>query len=249
MKEYTLLITLSILCLCACQTKTEKTTDSYNTSLVESKKITLPIENKKEFLSRSIFQFEEDGKEFLSFGVFERRRQYEIILFDLEKEDVHKRIPLVYDGPDGLPAIRGVKSLNGSQSFLTFRHNCFRFSIIDGEGKLLKDFSTEARDNMFICCNDGISYCYTPSFVIDSVLYFSATTQYREGGVKRHHWKEFPLFTSLDLRNGEIDWYMHYPSIFDHDVKNPAGGYEFTYDYNYQQNRLVCSFRGYGSCQ
>ena len=239
-KEHTLLITLSILCLCACQTKTEKTTDPYNTSLVESKKITLPIEDKKEFLSRSIFQFEEDGKEFLSFGAFERRRQYEIILFDLEKEDVHKRIPLVYDGPDGLPAIRGVKSLNGSQSFLTFRHNCFRFSIIDGEGKLLKDFSTEARDNMFICCNDGISYCYTPSFVIDSVLYFSATPQYREGGIKRHHWQEFPLFTSLDLRNGDIDWHMHYPSIFDQDVENPAGGYEFTYDYNYQQNRLVC---------
>ena len=40
---------------------------------------------------------------------------------------------------------------------------------------------------------------------------------------------------------------MHYPSIFDHDVKNPAGGYEFTYDYNYQQKRLVCSFRGYDS--
>ena len=246
-KEHTLLITLSILCLCACQTKTEKTIDSYNTSLVESKKITLPIEDKKEFLSRSIFQFEEDGKEFLSFGVFEGRRQYEIILFDLEKEDVHKRIPLVYDGPDGLPAITGIKPLNGSQSFLTFRHNRFRFSIIDGEGKMLKDFSTEPRDNMFIYCLGGMSYCYAPSFVIDSILYFNAYPQYREGGVKRHHWKEFPLFTSLDLRNGEIDWYMHYPSIFDHDVENPAGGYEFTYDYNYQQNRLVCSFIGYDS--
>ena len=243
-KKHTLLITLSILFLCACQTKKEQSNDPYNIGLVESKKITLPIEDKKDFLSRSIFQFEEDGKEFLSFGTFERKRQYELILFDLEKEDVHKRIPLTYEA---LPAITGLKSLNGSQSFLTFRHNRFRFSIIDGEGKMLKDFSTEPRDNMFICSLGGISYCYMPSFVIDSVLYFSASLQYREGGIKTHHWKEFPLFTSLDLRNGDIDWYMNYPSIFDHDVENPAGGYEFTYDYNYQQNRLVCSFIGYDS--
>ena len=243
-KVYTLLIILSILCLCSCQTKKEQSTDPYNVELVESKKITLPIEDKKDFLSRSIFQFEEDGKEFLSFGTFERKRQYELILFDLEKEDVHKRIPLTYEA---LPAITGLKSLNGSQSFLTFRHNRFRFSIIDGEGKMLKDFSTEPRDNMFICSLGGISYGYMPSFVIDSVLYFSASLQYREGGIKTHHWKEFPLFTSLDLRNGDIDWYMNYPSIFDHDVENPAGGYKFTYDYNYQQNRLVCSFIGYDS--
>ena len=243
-KVHTLLIIISILSLCSCQTKKEQSTDPYNVELVESKKITLPIEDKKDFLSRSIFQFEEDGKEFLSFGTFERKRQYELILFDLEKEDVHKRIPLTYEA---LPAITGLKSLNGSQSFLTFRHNRFRFSIIDGEGKMLKDFSTEPRDNMFICSLGGISYCYTPSFVIDSVLYFSASLQYREGGIKTHHWKEFPLFTSLDLRNGDIDWYMNYPSIFDHDVENPAGGYEFTYDYNYQQNRLVCSFIGYDS--
>ena len=76
-KEQTLLITLSILCLCSCQTKTETQTATYNIGLVEAKKITLPIEDKKDFLSHSIFQFEEDGKEFLSFGSFERRRQYE----------------------------------------------------------------------------------------------------------------------------------------------------------------------------
>ena len=160
-KVHILLIIISILCLCSCQTKKEQSTDPYNVELVESKKITLPIEDKKDFLSRSIFQFAADGQEFLNFGIFEKSIQYELILFDLEKENVHKRIPFVYET---LPAIRGIKSLNGSQSFLTFRQNRFRFSIIDREGKLLKDFSTEPRDNMFICCNDGISYFYNPSF-------------------------------------------------------------------------------------
>ena len=63
-KVHTLLIIISILSLCSCQTKKEQSTDPYNIKLVESKKITLPIEDKKEFLSRSIFQYEEDGKEF-----------------------------------------------------------------------------------------------------------------------------------------------------------------------------------------
>ena len=66
-KVHTLLIIISILSFCSCQTKKEQSTDPYNVELVESKKITLPIEDKKDFLSRSIFQFEEDGKEFLSF--------------------------------------------------------------------------------------------------------------------------------------------------------------------------------------
>ena len=88
-----LFITLSLLCLCACQTKTEKTTATYNIGLMEAKKITLPIDENTYYLSRSIFQFEEDNKEYLSFGNFEKN-QYEIILYDIEKEDIHKRIPL-----------------------------------------------------------------------------------------------------------------------------------------------------------
>ena len=48
-KVHTLLIIISILSLCSCQTKKEQSTDPYNIELVESKKITLPIEDKKEF--------------------------------------------------------------------------------------------------------------------------------------------------------------------------------------------------------
>ena len=40
-KKHTLLITLSILCLCSCQTKTEQTTATYDIGLIEAKKITL----------------------------------------------------------------------------------------------------------------------------------------------------------------------------------------------------------------
>ena len=245
-KSTTLLMTLCIFCLCSCQTRTKQPADTYSIDLIESKKISLTLDEKTDVISLSIFQFEEDGKEYLSFGNF-NKKQKELILFDLEKEAIHKRIPLDKESLNGVACVRGCKSLNGSQSFLSFQHNCFLLSIIDGEGKQIKQFSTAPRDNMFILSAAGQSYDWQPSFVIDSVLYFGAGLQPLEGSIKRHHWKEFPLFTSLDLRNGEIDWYMHYPSIFDQDVDNPAGGYEFTYDYNPKQNRLVCSFGLYDS--
>ena len=244
-----LFITLSLLCLCSCQTKTEQTTATYDISLKEAKKITLPIDENTYYLSKSMFQFEEDNKEYLSFGNFEKN-QYEIILYDIEKEDIHKRIPLMKEGPNGVNGIIGLKPYDGSKSFLCFQHNSFRFSIIDGEGNLLKQFSTAPQDKKFMMSIDGISYFHYPSFVIDSVIHFHQGPQYlgsRERGIKQEDWKEFHMFASLNFRNGKIDWLLNFPSIFDHDVKNPAGGHGFSYDYNYKENRLVCSFTGYDS--
>ena len=57
------------------------------------------------------------------------------------------------------------------------------------------------------------------------------------------------MFHSLNLKNGQIQTLpINYPDIFNDDVVIPAGGgFEFTYDYNYKQNRLVCSLTGYDS--
>ena len=181
-KSNTLLITLCIFCLCSCQTRTKQPADTYSIGLVESKKISLPLEAKTNTISYSIFQFEEDGKEYLSFGDFEKK-QKELILFDLEKEVIHKRIPLDKERLNGVACVRGCKSLNGSQSFLSFQHNCFLLSIIDGEGKQIKQFSTAPRDNMFILSAAGQSYDWQPSLVIDSVLYFGAGLQPLENGL------------------------------------------------------------------
>ena len=67
--KHTLLITLSILSLCSCQTKKEQSTDPYNIELVESKKITLPIEDKKEF-PRGTVEAEEWSAGFTHENVF-----------------------------------------------------------------------------------------------------------------------------------------------------------------------------------
>ena len=36
-------------------------------------------------------------------------------------------------------------------------------------------------------------------------------------------------------------------TIFKEEYDNIAGGYGFSYDYNYKENRLVCGFFGYDS--
>ncbi len=57
------------------------------------------------------------------------------------------------------------------------------------------------------------------------------------------------MFNSLNLKNGHVGILpIKYPDIFEDDVRTPAGGgYVFSYDYNYKQDRLVCSFTGYDS--
>ena len=47
-----------------------------------------------------MFQFEEDNKEYLYFGNFQKR-QYEILIYDLESKNLYKRIPLLKEGPNG----------------------------------------------------------------------------------------------------------------------------------------------------
>ena len=66
--------------------------------------------------------------------------------------------------------------------------------------------------------------------------------------MKKKDWSETHMFASLDLRTGEIKWIpIFYPPIFKEEYDNIAGGYGFSYDYNYKESRLVCGFFGYDS--
>ena len=257
MKECALLMTLSILCLCACQTKTDTPTVSYDIELIETKKITLPVDENTYYLSKSIFQFEEDNKEYLLFGNLEKR-QHELLIYDIEKQNLHKRIPLEKEGPNGVPGIWGCIPFFDSKTFLVSQHNSGRMSIIDGEGNVVQKYNMRQssdktkRRGLWVDSRFGVSFFYTPSFIKDSIVYFSngIFIQYKiNQRLDREVWKTIPMFNSLNLKNGHIHTLpIKYPDIFEDDVKVPAGGgYEFTYDYNYKQERLVCSLTGYDS--
>ena len=229
----------------SCSDSPIKSAATYDKDLVESKKITLPIDENMFYLSKRIFQYEENNREYLFFGNFEKGT-YEIILFDINQENVYKKIPLSKEGPNGVPAIAGCKPFDGSNKFIAFQNNLSRISIINGEGNVLKRYSTNPGDERFIRCHDGSSYSSKPAFIKDSILYFSSSVQ--KPNIKYYEWVNVPMFSSLDLRTGEINQpQINYPPIFEKNVKNLAGGDEFGYNYNYEEDFLVCSFYGYDS--
>ena len=241
---------ICLLCLSSCQSKTETPTASYDIELVEAKKITLPIDENTYYLSLSIFQFEEENKEYLLFGNFEKK-QHEILIYDIENQNLHKRIPLEKEGPNGIPSICGSIPFVDSNTFLISQHNAGRVTIADGEGNVVRYYNMRQsgkRNALWADCRFGISFFYAPSFTKDSIVYFSNLFFIRER-LNHDDWKTLPMFNSLNLRNGHVGTLpINYPDIFEDDVKIPAGGgYNFTYDYNYRQNRLVCSLTGYDS--
>ena len=119
----------------SCQLKSGSMEPIYKTKLNEFKKITLPIDENTYYLSQSIFLFEDAGKEYLSFGN-QSTRQYatEIIIYDLEKQDIHKRFPLLREGANAIPAAYGAVPLGGPDTFFYFQGNTlssFSQTLID----------------------------------------------------------------------------------------------------------------------
>ena len=226
--------------------------DQYSKSLVKIGKTTLPIDENTYYQSLSIFPFEEGNKEYLFFGNFEKK-QHEILIYDIENQNLHKRIPLEKEGPDGIPSIWGCIPFFDSRTFLVSQHNVGRTTIIDGKGGVLRRYNMRQvtdsleRNGFWVDSRYGISFFYTPSFTKDSIVYFSNGI-FRQR-MNREVWKTIPMFNSLNLRNGEIQTPpINYPDIFEDNVRIAAGGgFTFTYDYNYGQDRLVCSFTGYDS--
>ena len=129
--------------LCSCGSSKSGEDIEYTMELKESKKITLPCDENTYFLSKSIFQFEEDGKEYLHFEN-SRKGLYEIITFDLETQDVHKRIPIHPEGPDGIPAMFGSKPYPNSKNYLIFQGKAFRITQMTENGKVLRNYQLKS---------------------------------------------------------------------------------------------------------
>lgn len=240
-KIQSLVLATFIFGLFSCQSKTGKLEPIYNTELVETKKTTLPIDENTYYLSKSIFHFEDKGKEFLSFGN-QTKRQYatEIIIYDLNKQDIHKRFPLLREGPNAISATYGAVPWD-QDTFIYFQNNIYKITFSDRNGQVTRRYTINPSDGKPVYMPEGLSYAHYPSFMIDSTLYFAQGAG--KQSVKRHEWKTIPMFASMNLRDGKISRStLCFPSIFDMDVKDISTGHEFVYDYNYKDNRLVCSF-------
>ena len=236
MKITSFICLVSCICLFACQDSPKESIATYDIGLAESKKIVLPVDENTYFLSKSIFQFEEDGKEYLHFEN-SRKGLYEIITFDLEKQEVHKRIPIEPEGPNGIPAMYGSKPYPDSKNYLIFQGKAFRISQMNGEGIVDRNYQLKSPGRFVRVILS--TFCYLPSFVRDSVLYFDQ----RVASKKKRNLPNYPIFAALDLNTGELDWAsLNFPTTFNGDYSHIQSGDSFTYDYNYKDDRLVCSF-------
>ena len=234
-----------ILTLVSCQPSKNNNGKRQNeVELVAEKQLVFPLDEQTYYLSKSMFQFEENGKEYLHFENT-RKSLYNIVIFDIENRQIAKQIPLHKTGPNGLPAVFGSRPSPGAQYILVAQNNISRISSINDKGEVIRNYNFQTPESQFTSLHLG-SYYNTPGFVKDSCLFLKIGIP--KPDMKREDWPKTHMFASLNLKTGKFKWVpIFYPPIFKEEYDNIAGGYGFSYDYNYKENRLVCGFFGYDS--
>ena len=102
----TFLFLAFVLLLASCGGPTSSEQYGDKVSLLPCDTISFPIDENTTYETRAMFHFEEAGREYLSFRTDENKGTH-IHVFDIEKESVHKTVPLYYQGPNGIPNMFG----------------------------------------------------------------------------------------------------------------------------------------------
>ena len=244
-RAYLFITALFVLIFMSCQSAKKNNTERQNeVELVAEKQLVFPLDEQTYYLSKSMFQFEENGKEYLHFENTQKSL-YDIVIFDIENRQIAKRIPLSKTGPNGLPAVSGSRPSPDSKQILISQNNIGRLSTINNQGEVVRNYpveTPEGRFTAFFFC----SYYNTPAFVKDSCIFLNQDIL--KPNMKREDWPQTHMFASLNLKTGKFKWVpIFYPPIFKEEYDNIAGGHGFSYDYNYKERRLVCGFFGYDS--
>ena len=244
-RAYLFITALFVLIFMSCQSAKKNNTERQNeVELVAEKQLVFPLDEQTYYLSKSMFQFEENGKEYLHFENTQKSL-YDIVIFDIENRQIAKQIPLHKTGPNGLPAVFGSRPSPGAQYILVAQNNISRISSINDKGEVIRNYNFQTPESQFTSLHLG-SYYNTPGFVKDSCLFLKIGIP--KPDMKREDWPKTHMFASLDLRTGKVKWVpIFYPPIFKEEYENIDGGYGFSYDYNYKENRLICCFFGYDS--
>ena len=181
----------SILTLVSCQSSKKNEAGKQNEiELVAEKQLAFPLDEQTYYLSKSMFQFEENGKEYLHFENT-RKSLYDIVIFDIKNQQIAKRIPLHKTGPNGLPAIFGSRPSLGSQYILVAQNNISRISSINDKGEVIRNYKFQTPESQFTSLHLG-SYYNTPSFVKDSCLFLKIGIP--KPNMKREDWPQTHMF-------------------------------------------------------
>jgi len=95
-----------------------------------------------------MFQFEENGKEYLHFENTQKSL-YDIVIFDIENQQIAKRIPLHKTGPNGLPAVYGSRPSPDSKQILISQNNIGRLSTINNQGEVVHNYPVKTPEGRF----------------------------------------------------------------------------------------------------
>ena len=212
-------------------------------TLIGSDTISFPIDEETYYASKSIFQFEDNGKEFLFFKNLTNKGASKAIVFDVEKESVHKTVPLYKEGPNGIPSISGGFPVDMNYSLIT---SSPRFYIVNDSGYVKYKSPALYSDRKGGGESFGITFMYSryhsPAIFKDSVLYFpQINIGYPH---KADTWATSHIFASLDFRTNELKpTRFCYPSIFNKEELTRKFSYNTAHSYAYTGKDVAVSFK------
>ena len=181
----------SIFTLVSCQSSPKNEAGKQNeVELVAEKQLVFPLDEQTYYLSKSMFQFEENGKEYLHFENT-RKSLYDIVIFDIENKQIAKRIPLHKTGPNGLPAVYGSRPSPDSKYILIAQNDISRLSSINDKGEVIRNYDFQTPEGKFAPLHFG-SYYNTPAFVKDSCLFMEMSAH--KPNLKLKDWSETHMF-------------------------------------------------------
>lgn len=245
MKNASLFYALALF-LVSCGGSTSEEQYGDKVTLLPCDTISFPIDENTTYESRAMFQFEDDGREYLSFRTYENKGNH-IHIFDIEKEDVHKTVPLFRQGPNAIPGMLGAYPMDLNHSIVT---NSIRFTIVNDSGHV-KYKSPPSYNSKHIreggkwgkfCLTSFISRYHQPAIIKDSVLYFE------QGQIGYPHtkesWQTSNIFASLNLRTNEMQpTRFCYPSVFEVEEVTRTWSCENGHSYDYTGEEVAVSFQ------
>lgn len=135
----------------------------YGTELTATDSICLSIDEHTHYESKSIFQFEENGHEYLSF--LNEKASYKVHIYDLDTKQVIKTIHLQKEGRNAMPSTNGCFPLSSKHFLITTWNGVF--GIINEKGEV-ENKNSFWKDSVnfhafdHICC---MSYTYRPAII------------------------------------------------------------------------------------
>ncbi len=199
------------------------------------------IDDSTYYESKAMFQFEHDGKEYLFFQTSRDKGVLRVLIYDIEKENLYRSVPLYKQGPNGIPGLLGGYPL-GMNRFLITAAAPFIY-IVNGKGHITFKSEPLFNNRQFgeYCLAMFYSYYASPAIRRDSMVYYAQTS------IGYPHtedtWKTSNIFSYVDLQTGELGRTKFcYPSVFNGKELERRLSYEVDHSYADTGKEVAVSF-------